>query len=154
MTITNSIKEQITQAMKDAMRAQAKERLGVIRLIQAAFKQIEVDQRITIDNQTALAILDKMIKQRRESIQQYQAAKRDDLAATELAEVEIIREFMPAALDQAEITKLVIAAIAKSGAKTIRDMGSVIDILRPDLQGRADMGKVSALVKAELSKAE
>lgn len=148
----DSIKDTITQAMKDAMRAQAKERLGVIRLIQAAFKQIEVDQRIAIDDQIALSILDKMIKQRRESIQQYQQANRADLADKEIAEINIIQEFMPAALDEAEVNKFVAAAIAQSGAMTMRDMAAVMALLRPDLQGRADMAKVSALVKAELSK--
>lgn len=149
---TTAIKETITQAMKDAMRAQDKDRLSVIRLITAAFKQKEVDERIVIDDQIALGIMDKMIKQRRESIQQYTAATREDLAAKEAAEITIIQEFMPAALDQAEIVNLVTAAIIRSEAKTIRDMAKVMEILRPELQGRADIGKVSALVKAELSK--
>jgi hypothetical protein len=137
--------------MKDAMRARQKERLGTIRLMLAEFKRIEVDERIELDDARALAILDKMLKQRRDSISQYTAAGRDDLAAVEAAEIDVIEEFLPAALTDVEINQLLSAAITETGAASVRDMGSVMALLKPQLQGRADVGSVSQLVKQRLS---
>lgn len=146
-----SIKQRLDDAMKAAMRAQEKQRLGVIRLIQAAFKQKEVDERITITDEIALQILDKMVKQRRESIKQFEAANRHDLAEIEHYELGVIQEFMPAALSADEIQHLVAAAIQESGAKSAKDMGLVMAILKPQLQGRADMSQVSSLIKTMLA---
>lgn len=137
--------------MKDAMRARAKERLSAIRLILAEFKRIEVDERIELDDTRVLAVLDKMLKQRRDSITQYEAAGRDDLAAVEIAEIAVINEFLPEALSEDEISQLVEAAIAESSAESVRDMGKVMAILKPKLQGRADVGSVSQIVKKTLS---
>lgn len=145
------IKQQIDEAMKAAMRAQEKQRLGVIRLIQAAFKQKEVDERIVITDEIALTILDKMSKQRRDSIKQFSDAKRDDLVAVEEYELTVLQEFMPAALDAEEITKLVTEAVKETGATTAKDMGQVMAILKPKLQGRADMGEVGKLIKSMLA---
>jgi uncharacterized protein YqeY len=145
------IKQRIDEAMKAAMRAQEKQRLGVIRLIQAAFKQKEVDERIVITDDIALTILDKMCKQRRDSIKQFADAKRDDLVAVEEYELTVIQEFMPAALGTEEISKLVTAAINETGAKSAKDMGQVMAILKPQLQGRADMGEVGKLIKSLLT---
>jgi uncharacterized protein YqeY len=136
--------------MKDAMRAKDKPRLGAIRLIQAEVKRIEVDERIEIDDQRLIAIMDKMIKQRRDSITQYEAAGRDELAAIEIAEIKVIQEFLPTALTEQEIDQLVQAAIASTGAESMRDMGKVMGILKPQIQGRADAGAVSASVKKAL----
>ena len=146
-----SIKQRLDDAMKAAMRAQEKQRLGVIRLIQAAFKQIEVDERIAITDEIALRILDKMVKQRRESIKQFEAANRNDLVVVEQFELVILQEFMPAALSADEIQMLIAAAVQESGAKTAKDMGLVMGILKPQLQGRADMSEVSGLIKAMLA---
>jgi hypothetical protein len=146
-----SLTSTVTAAMKDAMRARQKERLGTIRLMLAEFKRIEVDERIELDDARALAILDKMLKQRRDSISQYTAAGRDDLAAVEAAEIDVIEEFLPAALTDAEINQLLSAAITETGAASVRDMGSVMALLKPQLQGRADVGSVSQLVKQRLS---
>ena len=145
------IKQKVDEAMKAAMRAQEKQRLGAIRLITAAFKQKEVDERIAITDEIALQILDKMVKQRRESIKQFEAANRNDLVVVEQFELGILQEFMPAALSTAEVEKLIAAAIQESGAKTVRDMGLVMGILKPQLQGRADMSEVSGLIKAMLA---
>lgn len=141
------IKQKIDEAMKAAMRAQEKQRLGVIRLMQAAFKQKEVDERIMITDEIALVILDKMAKQRRESIKQFADAKRDDLVAVEEYELGVLQEFMPAALSAEEIKSLVTAAISETGAQSAKDMGKVMAILKPKLQGRADMGEVGNLIK-------
>lgn len=146
-----TLKATINAAMKDAMRAREKERLSAIRLIQAEFKRIEVDERIEIDDARALAVLDKMTKQRRDSITQYQAAGRDDLAAVEIAEIAVIEEFLPEALSEDEINSLVKEAVAESGAQSVRDMGAVMAILKPKIQGRADVGAVSQIVKKTLS---
>ncbi len=146
-----SIKQAVDVAMKDAMRAKEKQRLAVIRLIQAAFKQKEVDERIEISDEIALQILDKMLKQRRDSIDQFTAAKRDDLVATEQYEVDLIQEFMPAALSIDEVQKIVTDAISQSGATAAKDMGQVMAIVKPQVQGRADMGEVSKLVKSSLA---
>jgi len=148
---TSAIKSNISTAMKEAMRARDKERLSAIRLMLAEFKRIEVDERIELDDARVLAVLDKMLKQRRDSISQYQAAGRDDLAAVELAEVAVIEEFLPEALTEAEINELVKQAIQESAADSVRDMGKVMAILKPKLQGRADVASVSQLVKSALS---
>jgi uncharacterized protein YqeY len=136
--------------MKSAMRAQQKDRLGTIRLILSEFKKIEVDERITLDEVRSLAVLDKMIKQRRDSIKQFTDAGRMDLADKETAEVAVIQEYMPARLGEAEIFSLIAEAIAQTGAKSGQDMGKVMAILKPQLQGKADMGEVSKLVKSRL----
>ena len=137
--------------MKSSMKSGNKERLGVIRLMLAAIKQIEVDERIELDNDRITTVLDKMAKQRRESITQFDSAGRDDLTAIEQAELEIILEYLPEALSDAEINDLVEQSINATGAVTIKDMGKLMGILKPQLQGRADMGKVSQLIKARLS---
>ena len=146
----NTIKQKVMEEMKQAMRSQQKDRLGIIRLIQAAFKQKEVDDRVDISDEIALTIFDKMIKQRRDSIEQFQQAKREDLAQKEMFELSIIQEFMPAALSNAEILELVAKIMAETGAKTMRDMGRVMGVLKPIVQGRADMTEISNLVKARL----
>lgn len=145
-----SLKQQITDDMKAAMKAGEKERLGVIRLILAALKQREVDERIVLDDAQVIAILEKMLKQRRDSIEQYGAANREDLAAVERAEVEVIQAYLPAALSDAEIDDIINAAIKSSGASSAKDMGKVVGLVRPQVSGRADMGKVSGLIKARL----
>ena len=137
--------------MKSSMKSGDKKRLGVIRLMLAAIKQIEVDERIELDDTRILAVLDKMAKQRRESISHYSDAGRDDLVAVEQAEIEIIQEYLPEALSEAEINDLVEQSIAATGASTIKDMGKLMGVLKPQLQGRADMGRVSQLIKSRLS---
>ena len=146
-----SMKSQITDAMKDAMRAKDKPRLGAIRLMLSEVKRIEVDERIEIDDERLLAILDKMIKQRRDSITQYEAAGRDELAAIEIAEITVIQDFLPTALTEEEINAMIAVAIAETGAESMRDMGKVMGILRAQIQGRADGGAVSGLVKVALN---
>ena len=146
-----SMKSQITDAMKDAMRAKDKPRLGAIRLMLSEVNRIEVDERIEIDDERLLAILDKMIKQRRDSITQYEAAGRDELAAIEIAEIAVIQDFLPTALTEEEINAMIAVAIAETGAESMRDMGKVMGILRPQIQGRADGGAVSGLVKVALN---
>ena len=146
-----SLKAEINNAMKDAMRAKDKPRLSAIRLIQAEVKRIEVDERIEIDDQRLVAIMDKMVKQRRDYITQYQSAGSDELAAIEIAEIEVIQDFLPTALTEQEIDELIQAAIASTGAESMRDMGKVMGILKPQIQGRADAGVVSAGVKKTLA---
>jgi uncharacterized protein YqeY len=146
-----SLKDSISAAMKAAMKARDKQRLGTIRLIQAEFKRIEVDERIEIDDARALAVLDKMLKQRRDSAAQYQNAGRSELAEQENYEISVIQEFLPAQLSEDELTAMVDAAIAASGASGMQAMGAVMGQLKPQLQGRADMGAVSQLVKARLA---
>ena len=146
-----SMKSQITDAMKDAMRAKDKPRLGAIRLMLSEVKRIEVDERIEIDDERLLAILDKMIKQRRDSITQYEAAGRDELAAIEIGEIAVIQDFLPTALTEEEINAMIAVAIAETGAESMRDMGKVMGIIRPQIQGRADGGAVSGLVKVALN---
>jgi uncharacterized protein YqeY len=148
---SSPLKLTITDNVKDAMRAKEKERLATLRQITAAIKQFEVDNRKDLDDEGIITILTKMCKQRRDSLSQFQAAGRDDLAAIEIAELAIIEEFMPTAMTEQEIADAIQAAITESGAATARDMGAVMNILRPQLQGRADMGAVSGLVKAALS---
>jgi len=145
-----SLKADIQEKMKDAMRAQNKERLGAIRLITSAIKQREVDERIELTDDQVLAILDKMVKQRRESISQFEKANRQDLIDIEKAELLVIQEFMPQPLSDTEIDTMIQAAMTETGAKVIADMSKVMTILKPKLQGRADMGQVSAKIKALL----
>ena len=137
--------------MKSSMKSGDKKRLGVIRLMLAAIKQIEVDERIELDDDRVTAVLDKMAKQRRESISQFETAARDDLIAIENFELEIIREYLPEALSDDEIDRIVEESIATTGAESMKDMGKVMGLLKPQLQGRADMGKVSQLIKSRLS---
>jgi uncharacterized protein YqeY len=142
-----SLKQQLTDAMKNAMRAKDKERLSAIRLVLAEVKRIEVDERIEIDDERMLVILDKMVKQRRDSIAQYESAGRQELADVEIAEINVIQDFLPAALTEAEIAELIQQAIATTGAESMRDMGKVMGIIKPQIQGRA----VSGLIKKALS---
>lgn len=145
-----SLKTELTEAMKTAMRAQDKARLGVIRLMLAAVKQQEVDTRTELDDSAILAVLDKMVKQRRESIRQYTEGHRADLAAVEQAEIDVIQTYLPQALSEAELTALVQQAITETSAASAKDMGKVMAWIKPKAQGRADMGKVSSLIKAGL----
>ena len=137
--------------MKDAMRAKEKQRLGTIRLIQAEIQRVEVDEQIEVDDAQALVILDRMLKQRRDSISQYEAANRQDLADTEAAEIPIIQSFLPAQLSAEEIQQMIDDAITQTGAIGMQDMGKLMAILRPQLQGRADIGEVSKSIKQRLS---
>lgn len=146
-----SLKLQINDAMKQAMRAKQKEKLGAIRLIQAEVKRVEVDERIEVNDERLLAIMDKMVKQRRDSISQYENAGRQELAAVEAAEIKVIQEFLPAALSAQEIDQLIQAAITATGAESMRDMGKVMGVLKPQIQGRADAGVVSGQVKKALA---
>jgi uncharacterized protein len=149
--MTSTIKEKITDDMKAAMRAQDKGTLGVIRLMMAALKQREVDERIVLSDEQILAILNKMIKQRRESIAQYEAGNRPDLVQQESFEIEIIQRYLPALLSEVELQAAIQAAFDETGATSAKDMGKVMAVLKTRLQGRADMAQVSALVKARLS---
>ena len=145
------LKQQITEDMKSAMRAKDAARLGAIRLLLAAMKQREVDERIELSDTDVVTIIDKMIKQRRDSITQFEAAKRQELADAEKFEISVLQTYMPQPMTEAEVATAVAAAISSSGAKTPQEMGKVIALLKPQLAGRADMGKVSALVKTQLS---
>lgn len=147
-----SLKQQITEDMKSAMRAKETARLGAIRLLLAAMKQREVDERIELSDADILSIIDKMLKQRRDSISQYEAAARQDLADVEKFEMSVLQTYMPQQLSEAEIESLLAQAIADTGAASPQDMGKVMAILKPQLAGRADVAKVSGLVKAKLSK--
>lgn len=144
------LKDRIQQAVKDAMRGGDKRRLGTARLITAAIKQREVDERIELDDEQIVLVLDKMCKQRRESLEQYRKANREDLAEQEEYELGVLKEFLPEPLSDAEIDALIDAAVTETGAAGIKDMGKVMGILKPQLQGRADMGAVSARIKARL----
>jgi hypothetical protein len=146
-----TLKERITEDMKNAMRAGEKERLGTIRLALAGIKQREVDERITLDDGQVLAVLEKMIKQRKEAITQFQAGGRADLVAKESAEVSILEGYLPARLSDAELEALIAGAIAATGATSPKDMGKVIAAVKSQAQGRADMGVVSARVKEKLA---
>ena len=146
-----SLKAQITEDMKAAMRAKETDRLGTIRLLQAAIKQREVDERIELDDAAVLAVIDKMLKQRKESIAQYSEAGRDDLLAVEQAEVEIISSYMPEALPAEAVDAMVKECVAETGAGSIKDMGKVMAVLKPKLQGKADMAEVSKQVKSILA---
>ena len=145
------IKQRIQEDVKQAMRNKDKERLGVLRMILAAIKQKEVDDRIELDDNQVLAVLDKLSKQHRDSIDQYQKAGRGDLVEKEENELSIVLSYLPEPLSSGEISGLIDEAIRKSGASTMQDMGKVMGILKPGLQGRADMGKVSGLVKKRLT---
>ena len=145
-----TLKLQIQDDVKTAMRARDQKRLTALRLIMAAIKQIEVDKRIELDDEAVLAVLDKMVKQRRESISQYEAAGRDDLAAQEDFELDLISVYLPEPLSDEEVAQLVSQAVSDTGASSIRDMGAVMNVLRPQVQGRADMKAVSNAVKAQL----
>jgi len=145
-----SLKERITQDMKDAMRAAEKERLGNIRMLQAAIKQREVDERITLDDTQVLAVVEKMIKQRKEAIAQFEAGGRADLAAKESSEIALLQAYMPEQLSAAEVDAMVAAAITETAASTIKDMGKVMALVKSLAAGRADMAAVSALIKAKL----
>ncbi|MGI9222496.1 MAG: GatB/YqeY domain-containing protein [Woeseiaceae bacterium] len=145
-----SMKGQITEDMKSAMKAGEKDRLKVVRLILAAIKQIEVDQRIELDDAAVLGVLEKMVKQRRDSVDQFQKGNRQDLADIELAEIEILDTYLPEQLSDAEVDELIDAAISATGAESIRDMGKVMGQVKAKAAGRADMGAVGAKVKARL----
>jgi uncharacterized protein YqeY len=144
------VKERIQEDMKTAMRSQDKERLATIRLILAALKQREVDERITLTDADVYAILDKMVKQRRDSISQFEAGNRPDLAEKEKAELQVIQTYLPSQLSDPEVDALIEAAITETGAASMRDMGKVMAILKPKIQGRADVGMVSTKVKTRL----
>lgn len=144
------LKAQINEAMKAAMRAKEKERLGTIRLVLAEIKKVEVDERIDPDDVRVTSILDKMVKQRRDSIKQFTDAGRDELAAKEQSEIEVIQEFLPQPLSEEEIASLIEEAIASTGAASMQDMGKVMGLLKPQMAGKADMGKVSGLIKQRL----
>jgi len=144
------LKARITDDMKSAMRAQDKQRLGTIRLILSACKQVEVDTREALDDNDVITILTRMIKQRRESIKQYETANRNDLIAQEQFEVDLIQTYLPEQLDDASIKAFVSEAITASGAESMRDMGKVMGLLKPKLQGKADMSLVSSLIKEHL----
>jgi uncharacterized protein YqeY len=147
-----SLKDRITEDMKSAMRSKETARLSALRLLLAALKQREVDERITLTDADVVAVIDKMLKQRRDSISQYEAAGRQDLADAEKFEVGVLQGYMPQAMSESEVDAAVDAAIVQTGAKGAQDMGKVMAALKPALAGRADMGKVSALVKARLTR--
>ncbi|ARG98229.1 GatB/YqeY domain-containing protein [Legionella micdadei] len=146
-----TIKDCISNDLKDAMRARDKKKLDTLRLVTAAVKQVEVDERIVVDDERMLIILDKLAKQRKESIAQFQTAGRDDLVAQEQYELEIISHYLPEPLSDQEIEALIAKALADTGATKMSDMGKVMTQLKPQVQGRADMSKVSQLIKAKLS---
>ena len=141
------LKQRIQDDMRSAMKGGDKRKLGVIRLVMAAIKQREVDERIELDDDQVLAVLDKMVKQRRDSIEQYEKAGRDELAEQEKFEIEVLQEYLPEALSEDEITDLIKQVMAETGAESMKDMGKVMGMLKPKLQGRADMGAVSAKIK-------
>ena len=144
------VRDQLTDAMKDAMRNRDKSRLGTIRLALAELKRIEVDEK-SLDDQRALAVLDKMVKQRRDAIVQFQSAGRTDLADQEQLELEVLTEFLPTPLSETEITELVELAIGSTGAASMADMGKVMAVIKPQAQGRADMSAISQIIKSRLS---
>jgi len=145
-----SLKARITEDMKNAMRSGEKDRLGLIRMLQAGIKQREVDERIQLDDAQVLSVIDKMIKQRKDSVEQFRAGGREDLVAKESAEIAWLNEYLPAQLSDAEIDALIKDAIAATGAASMKDMGKVMGILKPKAQGRTDMGVLSARIKAAL----
>ncbi len=146
----STLKERITEDMKAAMRAAEKERLGTIRMLQAAIKQREVDERIALDDAQVIAVIEKMVKQRKESIAQFEQGGRADLAAKEKAEIHLLQAYLPAQLSEAEVDALIKDAIATTGAASIKDMGKVMGVVKSRAAGRADMGAVSARIKAAL----
>jgi hypothetical protein len=145
-----SLKDRITEDMKSAMRAKETERLGTIRMLQAAIKQREVDERVTMDDVQILGIIEKMVKTRKESVDQFKTAGRDDLVAKELSEITQLQAYLPAQLSAAELDALIASAIASTGASSIKDMGKVVATVKQQAAGRADMGAVSAQIKAKL----
>jgi len=147
----SDLKQQISEATKDAMRARDKARVAALRLINADIQRLEVDTRKTLTDDDVLGVLNRMLKQRQDSLQQYESAGREDLAAVERHEITVIREFMPQPLTEAELDAEIEAAVAASGASSMKDMGAVMGVLRARVQGRADMGSVSAKVKARLA---
>jgi len=147
----SELKKKIQDAVISSMKAGDKERLGVVRLISSAMKQVEVDERIELDDSRIIAILDKMVKQRRESISQFKTAGRDDLVDKESFEIDVIQEFLPQALSEEEVDNIVRQAIEQTGAETIKDMGKVMGLVKPQIIGRADMGEVSGRIKSILS---
>ena len=147
----SALKDQIQDAMKTAMKGGDKERLAVIRLMLSAIKQVEVDERIELDDTRVLGILDKMVKQRRESISQFQSGGREDLVTREQAEIDVISDYLPQALGEAEIDSIINQAISETGAASMKDMGKVMAIVKPQITGRADMGAVSGKIKSLLS---
>ena len=149
--MSSALKQQIQDAMKTAMKAGDKNRLATIRLMLSALKQVEVDERIELDDSRVITILDKMLKQRRESISQYESAGRNDLADKEKYEVDVIQTFLPQALSDEEIETIIHAAISETGASSIREMGKVMGVVKPQIVGRADMGEVSGKIKALLN---
>jgi uncharacterized protein YqeY len=146
-----SLKQRLTDDMKAAMKGGDKASLGVIRLVQAAIKQREVDERIELDDAQVLAVMEKMVKQRKDSVSQFEAAAREDLATIERAEIEVIQRYLPEKLGEAEVQAAIDAAIAETGAAGPADMGKVMGVLKPKLAGQADMGQVSALLKKSLA---
>ena len=146
-----SLKDQITEDMKAAMRAKDSERLGTIRMLTAAIKQREVDERITLDDAQVIAVIEKMLKQRKDSLSQYEAAGRADLAAVERYEMGVLQDYLPAQLSEAEIDAIIDASVAEAGASGPKDMGKVIGLVRPKVAGRADMGALSERVKQKLA---
>ena len=145
-----SLREKITEDMKTAMKARETEKLGAIRLLQSALKQKEVDERVVLTDDMVLAIIEKMLKQRKDSIEQYRAGNRPDLVAKEQFEVSVLSAYMPTQLSEAEVAAIIDAVIAEAGATSGKDMGRVMNLLRPKVAGRADMGKLSGLIKARL----
>jgi len=145
-----SLKDRITEDMKAAMRAGEKDRLSCIRMLQAGIQQREVDERIQLDDAQVLAVIDKMIKQRRESVVQFEAGKRADLVAKESAEIAVLTSYLPAQLSDAELAAMIKDAIAATGAASMKDMGKLMGVLKPKVQGRADIGALSARIKAAL----
>ena len=145
-----ALKERITDDMKTAMRAGEKERLATVRLLLAAIKQREVDERVTLDDAQVLAVIEKMIKQRREAITQFEVGGRSDLVAKETAEIGVLQAYLPTQLTAAELDALITEAIAATGAASIKDMGKVMGFVKPKAQGRADMGALSARIKQKL----
>ncbi|HXN15573.1 MAG TPA: GatB/YqeY domain-containing protein [Usitatibacter sp.] len=146
-----ALRERLSEDMKSALKAREQDRLGALRLLLAAVKQREVDERITLDDPGVIAVIEKMIKQRKDSIAQYEKGARQDLADKEKFEITVLEGYLPQPLAQAEIDKIVAEALAATGAKSAADMGKVMAIIKPQLAGRADMGKVSALVKGKLA---
>ncbi|MFB0968258.1 MAG: GatB/YqeY domain-containing protein [Pseudomonadales bacterium] len=147
---TSELKPRIESSVKDAMRAREKQRLGVLRLVMSDLKKVEVDERIELDDERVISILVKMSKQRKDSLTQYLDADRQDLADQEQYELDLLQEFLPVALDEAAIAALIDAAIAQTGATSMKDMGKVMGVLKPQVQGRADVGALSATIKAKL----
>jgi len=145
-----TLKARLFEDMKAAMRAGEKDRLGVIRLVNAAIKQREVDERIEVDDTQVLSILEKMLKQRRDSVSQFDAAGRGDLSAVENYEIGVIQTYLPAQLSAAEVDEIIAAAIVESGATSAKDMGKVMGLVKPKVAGRADMGKLSEIIKTKL----